>query len=71
VITDQAMPKMTGLELAEKLRSARADLPVVIATGYAELPEGSTLDLPRLPKPFTQMMLQEAVTAAVGDQSIA
>jgi CheY-like chemotaxis protein len=68
VITDQAMPKMTGLELAQQLRAERPDLPVVIATGYAELPEGSTLDVPRLPKPFTQLMLQEVVTAAVGER---
>jgi PAS domain S-box-containing protein len=65
VITDQAMPKMTGLELAERLRAERPALPVIIATGYAELPEGSTIDVPRLPKPFTQAMLQSAVTAAV------
>jgi PAS domain S-box-containing protein len=69
VITDQAMPKMTGLELAERLRAERPELPVVIATGYAELPEGSTLDVPRLPKPFTQAMLQSAVTAAIGGES--
>ena len=67
VITDQAMPKMTGLELVQHLRTERPELPVVIATGYAELPEGSTLDVPRLPKPFTQLMLQEVVAAAMGE----
>jgi CheY-like chemotaxis protein len=69
VISDQAMPKMTGLDLAERLRAARPDLPVIIATGYAELPEGSTFDVPRLPKPFTQAMLQGAVAAALGGES--
>src|SRR5690606_38519672 len=30
VITDQAMPRMTGLELARALRSVRPDLPIVL-----------------------------------------
>jgi len=36
VVTDQTMPKMTGLELARRLRAIRADLPVILYTGYAE-----------------------------------
>ncbi|HSA80855.1 MAG TPA: ATP-binding protein, partial [Geminicoccaceae bacterium] len=39
VITDQAMPGMTGTQLAARIRAAWPDLPVIIATGYAELPE--------------------------------
>jgi PAS domain S-box-containing protein len=41
VITDQTMPRMTGLQLAAEIRTRRPDLPVVLYTGYAEgLPEG-------------------------------
>jgi CheY-like chemotaxis protein len=36
VVTDQTMPKMTGLELARRLRERRPDLPVILYTGYAE-----------------------------------
>jgi len=36
VITDQTMPKMTGLELAGRLGKLRAGLPVILCTGYAE-----------------------------------
>jgi CheY-like chemotaxis protein len=36
VITDQAMPRMTGLQLATALRQQRPDLPVVLYTGYGE-----------------------------------
>jgi len=36
VVTDQTMPKMTGLELARRLRMRRPDLPVILYTGYAE-----------------------------------
>jgi PAS domain S-box-containing protein len=36
VVTDQTMPKLTGLELARRLRAVRADLPVILYTGYAD-----------------------------------
>ncbi|MBS3649203.1 PAS domain S-box protein [Pseudaminobacter sp. 19-2017] len=64
VITDQAMPGITGLELAEAIRTTHPGMPVVLATGYAELPEGLQSELPRLSKPFGQRELQAAVKAA-------
>jgi PAS domain S-box-containing protein len=36
VITDQSMPRMSGLQLAQALRAARPELPVILYTGYAE-----------------------------------
>lgn len=33
VITDNSMPKVTGVELLKKLHAARMDLPVIMATG--------------------------------------
>jgi len=33
VITDNSMPKMTGVEMIEKLRSSRMTVPVIMATG--------------------------------------
>jgi PAS domain S-box-containing protein len=69
VITDQAMPGITGLELAEAIRSERPGLPVLLATGYAELPEGLQSELPRLSKPFGQRELQAAVKAATEGKS--
>ena len=36
VLTDQTMPKMTGLELAERLTLVRPDLPVMLYTGYGK-----------------------------------
>ena len=56
VITDHAMPGMTGLELARRLRTMFPALPVVLASGYAELGGGQVdaLGLPRLTKPFMQ-----------------
>ncbi|MCC5976451.1 MAG: response regulator [Salinarimonas sp.] len=53
VITDHAMPGMTGLELARKLRESRPDLPVMLATGFDEIPGNEPGEnWPRLRKPF-------------------
>jgi signal transduction histidine kinase len=66
VITDHAMPGMTGLQLAESLRESRPGLPVVLATGYADLPaSGELAALSRLSKPFTQDELAAAICAAM------
>jgi PAS domain S-box-containing protein len=61
VITDYAMPQMTGLQLAEAIKAVHADLPVILATGYAELPPGTESRLPRLSKPFLQRDLAAAI----------
>jgi len=36
VITDIVMPNMTGETLAEKLMDIRADIPIILCTGYSE-----------------------------------
>ncbi|MBI2736372.1 MAG: PAS domain S-box protein [Rhodospirillales bacterium] len=64
VITDQAMPRMTGTELAKKIAALRPDVPIILATGYAELPPAADGGLPRLSKPFRQEALAEAVANA-------
>jgi PAS domain S-box-containing protein len=61
VITDFAMPRMTGRDLAAAIAKERPGLPVVLATGYAELPTGSEVDAHRLPKPFGQTELARAI----------
>jgi signal transduction histidine kinase len=55
VITDYAMPGMTGGELAAEIHRVRPGLPVVIATGYSDSPK--EIDLPRLSKPYRQQDL--------------
>jgi signal transduction histidine kinase len=64
VITDHSMPGMTGLELAGSIWSRYPDMPIVLASGYAELPNSpkETLDVPRLAKPYCQEDL-EAIMA--------
>jgi PAS domain S-box-containing protein len=36
VITDQTMPKMTGIELAEALLGIRPNLPIILCSGFSE-----------------------------------
>ena len=66
MITDYAMPGMTGMQLAEGARGLRPGLPILLITGYADLPGGAVLDLPRLSKPYLQKQLAEQITALVG-----
>ncbi len=67
VITDHAMPRMTGAQLAAAIKAERPGLPVILATGYAELPPGVDANLPKLGKPFRQQELMQAVTAAIAN----
>ena len=64
LITDQAMPAMTGIQLIGAVRERRPTLPVILATGYAELPQGVSASFGRLAKPFNQRALAEALAAA-------
>ncbi len=36
VITDQAMPNMSGLELVHEIHEIRPDIPIIICSGYSE-----------------------------------
>ncbi len=64
MITDYAMPQTTGIELAEAARARRPHLPVILATGYAELPPDLELEPLRLSKPFQQRELAAAIREA-------
>jgi len=66
VLTDHAMPMMTGLQLAECIHSRFPGLPIILATGYAELPvDPATLGIARLAKPCTQHEIAAAIHQAV------
>ncbi|WP_332700241.1 hybrid sensor histidine kinase/response regulator [Devosia sp.] len=61
IITDHAMPRMTGAQLAELVEEKWPGVPVLVATGYAELPDGAGRRLPKLSKPFSQGQLNDAI----------
>ena len=66
MMTDHMMPGMSGIELAAASRQIRPALPVLLATGYAELPDGIQVDLPRLAKPYHQDQLRERLDQLLG-----
>lgn len=66
MITDYAMPGMTGLQLAEQARALRPGLPILLATGYADLPTRARFELPRLHKPYQQAQLAEQIQDLLG-----
>ena len=71
VITDHAMPGMSGTELARQLRQTWPTLPVLLVTGYAELPNGENPGLPRLAKPYRQEELGACIVELIENGSIA
>ncbi|HVZ17831.1 MAG TPA: ATP-binding protein, partial [Terriglobales bacterium] len=65
IITDQAMPKMTGIQFAEAALAERGHVPVILATGFGELPAGASPTWHKLSKPFAQADLARALAAAL------
>jgi PAS domain S-box-containing protein len=64
LITDQAMPNMTGLQLAAIVQEEWPGVPIIIATGYDEMPPGAHGRFEKLKKPYFQNDLNKAVIAA-------
>ena len=68
VLTDQAMPQRTGAELIGEIKCRWPTLPIILATGFAELPPGiEPSQQITLKKPFLQYDLEQAVNAALED----
>jgi FixJ family two-component response regulator len=63
VVTDYAMPGMTGAQLAASIRVKKPRMPIIIASGYAEVPEAIS-QYPRLQKPFSANALLAVVVEA-------
>jgi len=69
-ITDNQMPRMTGLEMIEKLRSARLTLPVIMATRHLPMNEFARKPWLKpnatLQRPFSNDDLLETVQKVLG-----
>lgn len=69
VVTDHAMPGMTGTELARRLRGLRDDVPIVLTTGFAGVDVSAQLEglgiRHVLPKPYTVEELSVVIQAAM------
>lgn len=75
LVTDLAMPRVTGWELIPLMRARRADLPVVVMTGYLPPGGGQTLfadkrgPLALLHKPFDISQLFAALGRVVPEHA--
>jgi DNA-binding NtrC family response regulator len=74
---DRAIPisvdtsKMTGLQLAKYIQEKYAGLPIILATGYAELPgDPALLGLLRLAKPCNQYEIATAIQTALRSRTV-
>ncbi|WP_431038341.1 PAS domain S-box protein [Pseudomonas yamanorum] len=61
VITDMAMPDMTGIELAGNIEALYPKLPIILSSGFAEISLDLKTTLTRLPKPFDQSALAKVI----------
>jgi hypothetical protein len=57
---------MTGSQFVTEARVKWPDLPVILATGYAELPDDADRTLARLGKPFLQSDLERVLKQVTG-----
>jgi PAS domain S-box-containing protein len=64
VISDQAMPGMTGLQLLDAIVANHPKLRFILATGYAEISQRIDPSIGRLAKPYTQRELAGAITSS-------
>jgi CheY-like chemotaxis protein len=63
LLTDHMMPGMSGVQLADKVRALHPTLPVLIASGFAEVEGLIGTTWPRLRKPYTLSDLSAALMA--------
>ena len=71
LITDYAMPGLNGSDLIEAALALQPRLRTAMLSGYAELPEGAELPVPRLAKPYDDSDLRRLIAAVMDEQTSA
>ncbi len=63
MLTDMVMPKMSGQELASRLKAVRPDVKILFMSGYSKYASGDqgASQLPILQKPFSISSLVEEI----------
>ncbi len=72
LITDNNMPRLTGIELIQRLRSRQVTLPIILASGSMRLKDADKDQLPAvtmLPKPYGMSDLLKAVKDVLTETS--
>jgi len=70
IVTDYAMPNMTGLELASLVRQQWPWIPVILASGYADLMGIDKAPLERLVKPYNQAEIASCIEKVLKERKI-
>ena len=69
VITDQSMPKMSGVDLAEAILAERPDLPIILCTGFSDVVDGRRAEARGvrefIVKPFTLAEISKTIRRAL------
>ncbi|MGD0231215.1 MAG: response regulator [Syntrophorhabdales bacterium] len=72
VITDQTMPEMTGVELAKEVLALRADLPIIMCTGFSHLVDADKANALGIPafamKPLTKAEIAKTIRKVLDEQ---
>jgi FixJ family two-component response regulator len=69
LVTDVRMPGMSGIELQAKLMAEEVTLPIIVVSGYADVPtavrsmKGGAIDF--LEKPFNEQMMLERIQLSI------
>ncbi len=65
IITDMVMPKISGLELAQRIQQKKSDAKIILCTGFSDKLQGDNIELPcfkkRLMKPIVMSELAKTV----------
>jgi DNA-binding NtrC family response regulator len=73
VVTDQTMPQLTGIQLAEAVLLLRPDIPVILCTGYSDLVDASTAKANGIRefivKPFMPHVLAQTIRRTMGQNT--
>jgi DNA-binding NtrC family response regulator len=59
------MPQMTGMQLAAAIKIEWPKLPILLMSGYAELPSKAPFEVSKLAKPFSLDDLEDAVAKTI------
>ena len=74
VITDQTMPRMSGIELARSLVKVRPDIPVILCTGFSEKVNGENVGHDGIRafimKPFTAQEISGLIRKVLAGRSV-
>ena len=71
LISDYAMPLMSGSEIIRQLRAKRSTVPAIIITCHADAIANIPDSVPVLNKPFTLAQLQQAIASVETQHAVA